>query len=111
MSRKRPWKVYIHHDGTKTFSDDESTPGVYVIDRSRPIDGMSSYSGEDAAAAAARRVSRHGGSARIVLRDAATGAETEIRTYAPCPPIIEIIAVSQRDVSDRWSWCPPLLVN
>jgi hypothetical protein len=107
MSRKRPWKVYFHHDGTKMFSDDESAPDVYVIDTSRPIDGMSSHSGEDAA----RRISRHGGSARIMLRDVATGAETEIRTYAPCPPIIEIIAVSQRDVSDRWSWCPPLLVN
>jgi hypothetical protein len=94
MSRKRPWKVYIHHDGTKTFSDDESPPGVYVIDRSRPIDGMSSYSGEDAAAAAARRVSRHGGSARIVLRDAATGAEAEIRTYAPYEVAMEDLIAS-----------------
>jgi hypothetical protein len=81
MSHKRPWKVHFHHDGTKVFSDDESMPGAYIIDTSRPIDGTSSHRGEDAAAA--RRISRHGGSARITLRDPATGIETEIRTYTP----------------------------
>lgn len=83
MSQKRPWKVHFHHDGTKVFSDDESIPGAYIIDTSRPIGGTSSHRGEDAADAVARRISRHGGSARITLRDPATGIETEIRIYAP----------------------------
>lgn len=83
MGRTRPWKVRFHYDGTKTFSDDESASDIYTIDTSRPIDGKDSYLNEGAAEAAARRISRNGGTARITLRDAATGDESEIRTYAP----------------------------
>lgn len=81
--RPRPWKVHFHHDGTKVFTDDETMTGVYTIDTSRPIDGISAHGGEDAAEAAGRRVSRHGGTARITFRDPATGAETDVRTYTP----------------------------
>lgn len=82
-SRTRPWKVHFRFDGTKTFSDDESLAGLYVVDTSRPIVGTSSYCDDGAADTAARRVSRNGGTARITLRDSITGDETEIRTYAP----------------------------
>ncbi len=92
MSQKRPWKVHFHHDGTKQFSDDESMPDAYVIDTSRPINGTSSHRGEDAADAAARGVSRHGGSARITFRDPKTGIETEIRTYTPYQVVLEDLA-------------------
>lgn len=83
MATKRPWKVHFHHDGTKAFCQDESMPEAYVIDTSRPIDGKSSHCSEDAADAAARKVSRNGGSARITLRDQLSGAEFEIHTYTP----------------------------
>ncbi|WP_225506630.1 hypothetical protein [Mycolicibacterium fortuitum] len=83
MGAKRPWKVYFHHDGTKTFSDDESMDGAYTIDTSRPIDGVSSHAHEEVADSAARRVSRNGGAARIVFRDPTTGEERPVRTYAP----------------------------
>lgn len=82
-SRTRPWKVHFRFDGTKTFSDDESMTGLYVVDTSRPIVGTSSHRDDGAADAAARRVSRNGGTARITLRDSITGDETEIRTYTP----------------------------
>ncbi|MEN4476647.1 hypothetical protein [Mycolicibacterium cosmeticum] len=82
-SRTRPWKVHFRFDGTKTFSDDESMAGLYVVDTSRPIAGTTSHSDDGAADTAARRVSRNGGKARITLRDSITGDETEIRTYAP----------------------------
>jgi len=83
MGRRRPWKVHFHHDGTKAFSKDESTSDIYTIDTSRPIAGTSSHADEATATAAARRVSRNGGSARIALRDPVTGVESEIRAYAP----------------------------
>lgn len=85
----RPWKVHFHHDGTKAFSVDESMPDAYTIDTTRPINGTSSHRGEDAAEAAARRVSRHGGTARITVRDPDTGAETEIRVYTPYQVALE----------------------
>jgi len=91
MSQKRPWKVHYHHDGTKQFND-ESMPDAYVIDNARPIDGTSSHHGEDAAEAAARGVSRHGGNARITFRDPNTGIETEIRTYTPYQAALEDLA-------------------
>lgn len=83
MPPKRPWKVHFQHDGTKVFSDDETMPDAYTIDTSRPIHGTSAHADEGAAHGAARRVSRHGGSARITLRDPHTGTEQVIRTYAP----------------------------
>lgn len=83
MGTRRPWKLYFHHDGTKVFSNDEATLDAYVIDTSRPIDGKSSHTRRDDAESAARQVSRNGGSARIMLRDNSTGAEQEVRTYAP----------------------------
>ncbi|MBU8838971.1 hypothetical protein KL865_22030 [Mycolicibacterium goodii] len=75
--------MHFHHDGTRTFSDDENLPGAYVVDTSRPINGTSSHADEASAQVAARRVSRSGGSARIVVRDNATGVEREIRSYGP----------------------------
>lgn len=92
MAAKRPWKVYFHHDGTKAFSPGESMPEVYVIDRSRPIDGMSSHCSEAAADAAAQRVSRNGGRARITLLDPPSGTETEIRTYTPYQVALDDLA-------------------
>ncbi|MEE3755287.1 hypothetical protein [Mycobacterium intracellulare] len=83
MGTKRPWKVHYHHDGTKAFTDDETMPGGYTIDTTRPIDGTSSHADEATAHAAARQVSRHGGQARIILRDSSTGTNTLIRAYAP----------------------------
>ena len=83
LSPKRPWKVHFHYDGTRQFSDDVSLSGSYVVDTSRPIDGTSSHADEASAEVAARRVSRSGGSARIVVRNGATGVEREIRSYAP----------------------------
>ncbi|WP_263653658.1 hypothetical protein, partial [Mycobacterium avium] len=56
---------------------------LYVVDTSRPIVGTSSHRDDGAADAAARRVSRNGGTARITLCDSITGDETEIRTYTP----------------------------
>lgn len=89
MSLQRPWKVHFHHDGTKSFSTDETMPEAYTIDTTRPINGTSSHRGEAAADAAARRVSRHGGTARIAVRDPHTGTETKIRTYAPYQVALE----------------------
>lgn len=89
MSPKRPWKVHFHHDGTREFSDDENLQGSYVVDTSRPINGMSSHADEASAQVAARNVSRSGGSARIVVRDEATGVEREIRSYAPYEVAVE----------------------
>lgn len=89
MRPKRPWKVHFHHDGTRQFSDDENLPGSYVVDTSRPIDGTSAHADEASAEVAARRVSRSGGSARIVVRDDATGVEREIRSYAPYEVALE----------------------
>ncbi|WP_234797239.1 hypothetical protein [Mycobacteroides chelonae] len=83
MAAKRPWKVHYHHDGTKVFTTDETMPGAYTIDTTRPINGTSAHAHEETAHAAARQVSRHGGQARITLRDANTGTDTLIRTYAP----------------------------
>ncbi|MBE5477780.1 hypothetical protein E3G68_005113 [Mycobacteroides abscessus] len=95
--RARPWKVHFHFEGTKTFSDDEAMTGHYVIDTSRPIEGATSHLDDAAARAAARRVSRNGGTARITLRDSITGDETEIRTYAPYEVALE-------DLVERESW-------
>ncbi|OKH76721.1 hypothetical protein EB73_02175 [Mycobacterium sp. SWH-M3] len=81
--------MHFHHDGTKVFSTDESMPDAYTIDTTRPINGTSSHRGEDAADAAARRVSRHGGTARITVRDPDTGTETEIRIYMPYQVALE----------------------
>lgn len=89
MSQKRPWKVHYHYDGTKQFSDNESMPGAYTIDTSRSIDGTMPYSEQDTADAVARKVSRNGGSARVTLRNPATGAETEIATYMPYQAAME----------------------
>lgn len=89
MNPKRPWKVHFHHDGTKVFATDESMPEAYTIDTTRPINGTLSHRSEDAADAAARRVSRHGGTARIAVRDPDTGTETEIRTYTPYQAALE----------------------
>ncbi|EHB48766.1 hypothetical protein MycrhDRAFT_5607 [Mycolicibacterium rhodesiae JS60] len=83
VTKKRPWKVRFHFDGTKAFSDDESLPELYVIDTSRPIDGMSSHLSEAAAGAAARRTSRNGGTAEIVFRDPVSGATRTVRSFAP----------------------------
>lgn len=94
MGQQRPWKVHYHHDGTKTFSADESTLGMYTIDRSRPIDGTSSHAHEGAATAAARQVSRNGGSACVTLRDPVTGVQSEIRAYAPYEVAIEDLVSS-----------------
>ena len=82
MGHQRPWKVYFHHDGTKTFSDDAAME-IYTIDESKPIDGKSSHRTQGAAEAAARSVSRNGGQARITLHNKVTGVESEIRVYAP----------------------------
>ncbi len=81
MGHKRPYKVRYHFDGTKQFGDDPS--GAYVIDTSRPIDGCSSHTDFSVAETTARGVSRNGGSARILLRDSATGVESEMKRYAP----------------------------
>lgn len=99
MNRQRPWKVHFHHDGTKTFSDDETRTDSYTIDTSRPIDGTSAHATEEAATIAARRVSRNGGEARIVFRDNRTGIESEIRTYAPYEAAMEDLI----EVSAQWS--------
>lgn len=88
MGRKRPYKVHIHFDGTKHFPDD-AEPGTYVIDTSRPIDGTSAYPCATTATAAARRVSRNGGSARIVLRDPVTGDEALIDEFVPYQVAVE----------------------
>ncbi|MGW0162163.1 hypothetical protein ACWDUN_22900 [Mycobacterium sp. NPDC003323] len=95
MNHQRPWKVYFHHDGTKTFSDDETRPDSYTIDTSRPIDGTSAHATEEAATIAARRVSRNGGEARIILCDKTTGIESEIRTYAPYEVAMEDLMRTQ----------------
>lgn len=81
MGHRRPYKVRFHFDGTKQFGNDD--PEAYVIDTSRPIDGCSSHIDISVAEAAARRVSRNGGSARILFRDSATGVESEMQRYAP----------------------------
>lgn len=91
----RPWKVHFHFDGTKTFSDDESLAGLYVVDTSRPIVGTASYCDDGAADVAARRVSRNGGTARITLRDSITGDETEIRIYAPYEVALQELVESE----------------
>lgn len=88
MGQRRPFKVHFHFDGTKYFPED-AEPGAYVIDMSRPIDGTSAHPCVDTANAAARRVSRNGGSARIVLRDPATGAESEIGEFTPYQMAVE----------------------
>ncbi|UJL32291.1 hypothetical protein HZU38_30795 (plasmid) [Mycolicibacterium vanbaalenii] len=64
-------------------------PDSYVIDTSRPIDGVSSHTELDSAETAARRVSRNGGSAQITLRDNATGVETQIKGYTPYEVAVE----------------------
>ena len=92
MGSKRPFKVRYHFDGTKQVSNEETLPGVYTIDTSRPIDGTSSHADVDTANAAARRVSRNGGSAWITLRDSATGAEASIGRYAPYEVALEDLA-------------------
>lgn len=94
MGNLRPWKVYFHHDGTKTFSNDEAVSGSYAIDTSRPIDGKSSHATEGAAEAAARQVSRNGGSARITLHNSITGVEREVRVYAPYEVAMEDLVTS-----------------
>lgn len=93
--RTRPWKVHFHFDGTKTFSDDESTVGFYVVDTARPITGTSSHRDDAAADVAARRVSRNGGTARITLRDSITGGETEIRVYTPYEVALQDLVESE----------------
>lgn len=89
MGHQRLWKVHFHHDGTKTFSTEESMPDSYTVDTSRPIDGKSSHATEAAAHTTARQVSRNGGNARITWRDTITGVETEIRDYAPYEAAVE----------------------
>jgi hypothetical protein len=97
VSRQRPWKVHFHHDGTKTFSDDETRSDSYTIDTSRPIDGTSAHATEEAATIAARQVSRNGGEARIILCDKKTGIESEILTYSPYEVAMEDL------IRTRWS--------
>ena len=92
MANKRPFKVHYHFDGTKQFSGDETMPDAYTIDTSRPIDATSAHASLDTADTVARRVSRNGGSARIALRDNATGAETSIKSYAPYEVAMEDLA-------------------
>ncbi len=92
MGHQRPWKVYFHHDGTKAYGRDESMPESYTIDTSRPIDGKSSHATEGDAEVAARRVSRNGGNARIMLHESMTGIESEIRVYAPYEAAMEDLA-------------------
>ncbi|SLH41410.1 hypothetical protein [Mycobacteroides abscessus] len=96
MSTRRPWKVHFHHDGTKVFSPEESMPQAYTIDTSRPIDGTSAHSDDGAAHAAARQVSRNGGSARVTYCDPETGVVRQVRTYAPYETALE-------DLADRLS--------
>lgn len=91
MGQKRPYKVRFHFDGTKQFSND-ALPEAYVIDTSRPIDGCSSHTDISVAEAAARRVSRNGGSARILLRDSSTGVESEITNYEPYEAAMQDLA-------------------
>ncbi|WP_255251201.1 hypothetical protein [Mycobacterium avium] len=94
-SHTRPWKVHFRFDGTKTFSDDESMTGLYVVDTSRPIVGTTSHRDDAAADTAARRVSRNGGSARITLRDSITGDESEIRIYTPYEVALQDLVESE----------------
>lgn len=84
MSRKhlRPWKVRYHYDGTKSFTDPERSD-LYWVDTSRPIEGTTAYRTEDDARAAGRRISRHGGDARVLFRDPDSGRETDIVRYSP----------------------------
>lgn len=89
MGQRRPWKVHFHHDGTKEFSDDMSMPDIYVIDTSKPINGTTAHASEGDADAAARRVSRNGGTAQITLRDPHTGLESLVRTFTPYEAALE----------------------
>jgi hypothetical protein len=76
----RPWKVRYHYDGSKCFPDPEH-PSLYVIDTSRPINGLNAYSDIAQARRAARTVSRNGGTATVLHRDHHTGEETTLRQY------------------------------
>lgn len=89
MGQRQPWKVRFHHDGTKEFSDDEAMPDSYVIDTSKPIDGTTAHATQADAETAARRVSRNGGIAHIILRDLNTGRERPVRTYTPYEAAME----------------------
>ncbi|MGB8403970.1 MAG: hypothetical protein WCE30_07875 [Mycobacterium sp.] len=74
------------------FAENPATPDIYTIDTSRPIDGTSSHGDEGAALATARRVSRHGGHARITQRDPTTGVEKEKRVYTPYEAAMDDLA-------------------
>lgn len=96
MARKRPWKVRFHYDGTKQFPDCEHDfDRAYIIDTTRPIDGLHAFASDTQAHHIARTVSRNGGSATVFHRDPTTGIETDHRTYQPYETALQELSKHQ----------------